>query len=187
MSRKKFILGISIVFLVVTAFTGGETVISGKVFSNDPDIAKCIMIVKVVAKKGNKTLAVGHELLDTTGVYSLNINGAPTEQNPVNIFISGLYVDTMYVRSYSSFSGSNIPLDIEIPTKYKLDDAGNAICPICNSSANILPVKYGTHKHIKRIIHNGDTTYVPLEHLIPSAMQTALRPYWYCQKCKIQF
>jgi hypothetical protein len=50
-----------------------------------------------------------------------------------------------------------------------------------------LPVKYGSHRHVKRVIHNGDTTYVQIEHLIPSELYSELHPYWYCNKCKIQF
>ena len=184
--KRKGAVFLLLVFLC-TAFTGTEVTISGKVFSNDPNIAKCILIVKVVAKKGSKTLAVGHDLLDTTGVYSLTFTAAPTVEHPVDVFVSGLYVDTMYLRSYSSFSSDNIPLDIEIPIKYTKDASGNVICPKCHSSANILPVTYGTKRHFRRIIKNCDTTVVQVDHVIANPMHTDLRPYWYCTKCNIQF
>ncbi|HTA83562.1 MAG TPA: hypothetical protein VK783_11525 [Bacteroidia bacterium] len=188
MLKFKNISFFCVTVIVLTAFTGGEVVISGKVFSNKPEIAKCIMLVKVVARKSNRVLAVGHDLLDTTGVYKLDIHGAaPSQQAPVDIFIAGLGLDTMYVRSYYSFASNTIPLDIEIPNNYAKDANGVVICPKCNSSADILPVKYGSHRHIKRVIHNGHTTYVQIEHLIPSEMYSELHPYWYCNKCKIQF
>ncbi|MGP8214103.1 MAG: hypothetical protein ACLQQ4_00930 [Bacteroidia bacterium] len=187
MKKTATLILLPLVFAALTALTGGEVRISGKIFSNKPEIAKCIMLAKVVAKKGNKVLATGHDLLDTTGVYSLMIKNAPSQQAPVNIFIAGLGIDTMYVKSYYSFESSNIPLDIEIPNVYNKDASGNVICPKCGSSADILPVKYGSHRRVKRVIHNGDTTYVQVEHLIPSEMYSELHPYWYCSKCNIQF
>jgi hypothetical protein len=178
---------VPLVFIVLTALTGGEVQVSGRVFSDRPEIAKCIMLVKVVAKKGNKVLAVGHDLLDTTGVYKLMIKSLPSQQTPVDIYVAGLGIDTMYIKSYPSFSANAISLNIPVPNVYTKDDKGTVICPKCGSSADILPVKYGAHHRIKRIIHNGDTTYVPLDHNIPSEMYSELHPYWYCNKCKIQF
>src|SRR5581483_4101800 len=98
MFKLKNIFFVSVVAIVLTGFTGGEVVISGKVFSNKPEIARCIMLVKVVARKSNRVLAVGHDLLDTTGVYKLDIHSSvPSQQAPVDIFIAGLGLDTMYV------------------------------------------------------------------------------------------
>jgi len=124
---------LSLLIVVLTSLTGSQVQIEGKVSATRPEIANCIMLVKVVARQGSRVLASGHELLDTTGVYVLPINAGitPTQQRPV--------------------------------------------------------VKYGTHHRIKRTIHNGDTTYVPLDHNIPSEMFSDLHPYWYCNKCKIQF
>ncbi|HWY97879.1 MAG TPA: hypothetical protein VNY36_02230 [Bacteroidia bacterium] len=187
MKRTGLLILLSLGFLALTALTGGEIQISGHVTSDKPEIAKCIMLVKVVAKKGNKVLAVGHDLLDTTGEYKLTIKSMPSQQSPVEIFVAGLGIDTMYIKSYPSFPTNNVTLNIPIPNVYTKDDAGNVVCPKCGSSADILPVKYGAHHRIKRIIHNGDTTYVPLDHNIPSEMYSELHPYWYCNKCKIQF
>ncbi len=185
--RRVLIYGFT--FLFFSAFINGEITISGKVFSKNPEIAKSIMLVKVIARKGNRILATGHELLDTTGVYQLSIkNGvAPSQQTPIDIYIAGLGIDTMYVKSYYSFSGNSVGLDIEVPNAYTKDATGTVICPKCGSSANVLPVKYGSHKHVKRVIHNGDTAYVAIEHNIPSEIYSELHPYWYCNTCKIQF
>jgi|GEM_PF-2290414 hypothetical protein len=189
MRKIKSVIVLSFVFVVLTALTGAEVQISGKVFSSKPEIAKCIMLVKVVARKGGKVLAVGHDLLDTTGAYKLVIKNVspPTQQSPVDIYVAGLGIDTMYVKSFYSFESSNIALNIEIPNVYNKDATGAVVCPKCGNSADILPIKYGAHHRIKRIIHNGDTTYVPLDHNIPSEMYSELHPYWYCNKCKIQF
>ncbi len=187
---KSFRLSILVSLIVVlTSLTGGQVQIAGKVSAVKPEITKCIMLVKVVARQGSRALASGHELLDTTGVYDLPISGTivPTQQRPVDIFVAGLGLDTMYVKSFYSFTGTRITLNIKVPNEYVKDASGNVVCPKCGGTEDILPVKYGTHHRIKRIIHNGDTTYVPLDHNIPSEMFSDLHPYWYCNKCKIQF
>jgi len=180
---------LSLLIVVLTSLTGSQVQIEGKVSATRPEIANCIMLVKVVARQGSRVLASGHELLDTTGVYVLPINAGitPTQQRPVDIFVAGLGLDTMYVKSYYSFTGSRMVLNIKVPNEYVKDASGNVVCPKCGGFEDILPVKYGTHHRIKRTIHNGDTTYVPLDHNIPSEMFSDLHPYWYCNKCKIQF
>jgi len=190
--RSFFAIAFTLLYILLfsfSAFTSDDVIISGKVFSENPEIVKSIMLVKVVARKGNRVLAVGHELLDTTGVYKLSIKKgvAPSQQTPIDIYIAGLGIDTMYIKSYYSFSGNNIALNIEVPNTYTKDGNGTIICPKCGGSANVLPVKYGSHKHVKRVIHNGDTTYVAIEHNIPSEIYSELHPYWYCNICRIQF
>lgn len=177
------------VFSILTSLNGGETEISGKVIISKPEIAKCILLIKVVAMRGNRVLATGHELLDETGAYKLHIPGSvvPSKEKPVDVFVAGLGIDTMYVKSFYSFESNNISLDITMPNDYAKDASGNVMCPKCGGIDDILPIKYGAHHRIQRKIHNGDTTYVPLDHNIPSPLYSDLHPYWYCNKCKIQF
>lgn len=189
MKSGRYIVALALIFTLLTSFTGGEVEISGKVIIKKPEISKCILLVKVIAMKGRKVLATGHELLDETGAYKLLVSGnvTPTKEKPVDIFVAGLGIDTMYVKSFYSFDANKISLDISMPNDYAKDASGNVICPKCGSSDDVLPVRYGAHHRIKRVIHNGDTTYVPLDHNIPSEMYSDLHPYWYCNKCKIQF
>jgi len=105
---------LSLLIVVLTSLTGSQVQIEGKVSATRPEIANCIMLVKVVARQGSRVLASGHELLDTTGVYVLPINAGitPTQQRPVDIFVAGLGLDTMYVKSYYSFTGSRMVLSM---------------------------------------------------------------------------
>ena len=173
------------------AFTlyGQGVTVSGKINVTPYEKRKDFWFSTVLIVKDAKVIASAD--VDTSCRFKVNMNGVATtgDNMHADIYVAAVGNDTLYIKPIALIPNSTINCDIELPNKYNKNVLGDVICPRCNKTENIVPIRRGWTQLVERHIKNGDTTFTPSskDYFISGDTGNEFEAYWYCKRCNIKF
>lgn len=156
--------------------------ISGTITTSDSSV----LFVSIVLKQDGKITASSPSAPD--GKYSVDLT---LEHNIkcVDVFLTGIGIDTLYIASYYPSFTEGYRLDIRLPLEHT-KKGGKVICPKCTRGKDVFPIVYGGDPKTVEIIPGKDTIYSPVVHgkyYAGTCIRSAFSPGWYCDRDKIKF
>lgn len=173
------------------AFTlyGQGVTVSGKINVTPQAKSNQFWFSTILIVQGTKIIASA--VVDTSCRFKVNINGVKAREDNMHadIYIAAIGNDTLYIKPIALIPNSIINCDIELPNKYNKNVLGDVICPRCNKTDYVVPIRRGWTQVKERHIKNRDTTFTPSskEHFISGDVGNEFEALWYCKKCSIKF
>ena len=189
MRRLIFIPILLITFFTTTSFLSVDVDLSGKIYSDNIEINKQLIGLQLFVKYKGEIVAETNT--DKEGHYEMSINVSLSNglTNTYDFYITGIGIDTSFIKAITQFDGEEMKWDIKLPNAYKKKH-GQTICPKCEKSDKIYPVVYGMKQKSQINIVNGDTissNIVDKKYYAGTCISNSLSPKWYCDRDKVKF
>jgi len=155
-------------FHASSAYSQG-VVINGKVLAK-------VGPVTVLVKKDNKLIATA--TVDDASKFQIKIEDLKTTASNirVDLFITGIGMDTSYAKSIVLIKNSTVNCDLEFPNPHNKNVLGDVTCPKCGKTNMTIPIVYQPFVGIRNNQMGAGTD-----------VESKFSPEWYCKRCNIKF
>jgi hypothetical protein len=147
----------------------------------------------VLVKEENKCIATAS--VDRGYTFQIKVDDLKTSTSSVraDLFITGIGMDTSFIKSITLINNSAINCDLEFPNLHNKNVLGEVTCPKCGKTDKILHIVWGRERYDNpeviptRHINKSDTTYTSKDFVISTSERGRFSPSWYCKRCNIKF